>query len=122
MTERTHVLKTTPSYFALLWSGAKTFEIRLDDRGYQKGDRVVLREYDFRNYSGREVHAVVGCVIASTPDVRDRRGFRGNGFVVFSLTQVERVEPLETAPAEKLVAAGVDPAEAVRAIHEAAQR
>lgn len=43
-----HELKTTPGYFEQVWTGAKTFEIRYDDRGYQRGDEVVLQEFDIR--------------------------------------------------------------------------
>jgi ASC-1-like (ASCH) protein len=58
---KTHTLKTISPYFELLWSGAKTFECRLNDRGYQVGDELRLREYDASNstYRGSEIHAVV---------------------------------------------------------------
>ena len=42
-----HELKILPSHFAAVESGDKQFEIRENsDRGFQKGDRVLLREYD----------------------------------------------------------------------------
>ena len=41
MTE--HTLKTHPNYWDAVKSGEKTFEIRLDDRGFQKGDTLVLQ-------------------------------------------------------------------------------
>lgn len=41
-----HELKTWPAYFKRLASGEKTFEIRRNDRGFQAGDIVILREYD----------------------------------------------------------------------------
>jgi len=41
-----HDLKTWPQYFARLVDGSKTFEVRKDDRGYQTGDTLVLREFD----------------------------------------------------------------------------
>lgn len=41
-----HDLKTDPVYFQRLVDGTKTFEVRKDDRGYQSGDTLVLREWD----------------------------------------------------------------------------
>lgn len=40
-----HSLKSWPSHFRALLSGAKTFEIRFNDRGYQVGDRLILKEF-----------------------------------------------------------------------------
>jgi hypothetical protein len=40
-----HNLKTWPVLFADVVSGAKTFEVRIDDRGYQVGDILCLKEY-----------------------------------------------------------------------------
>lgn len=42
---RTHDLKVAPPYFDALVSGAKTFEVRKNDRGYQRGDLLRLREW-----------------------------------------------------------------------------
>lgn len=43
---QTHELKTLPVYFDAVRRGEKTFEIRKDDRGFQKGDIVRLRRFD----------------------------------------------------------------------------
>jgi hypothetical protein len=40
MTE--HILKTVEPYFSAVKSGEKTFEARRNDRGFQKGDTLVL--------------------------------------------------------------------------------
>ena len=52
-----HELKTWPEFFMDLAAGAKTFEVRRDDRDFQVGDILWLREWDPRSetYSGREV-------------------------------------------------------------------
>lgn len=41
-----HELKVWPQFFRPLVTGERTFELRLDDRGYQAGDVLVLREWD----------------------------------------------------------------------------
>lgn len=40
----THDLKTDPNVWDDVAEGRKTFEIRLDDRGFKLGDRLVLRK------------------------------------------------------------------------------
>jgi hypothetical protein len=41
-----HVLKTWGRYWDRVASGEKTFEVRRDDRGFQKGDILILRRTD----------------------------------------------------------------------------
>lgn len=41
-----HHLKTTDRYFDAVEDGSKTFEVRLNDRGFQTGDLLVLRRYE----------------------------------------------------------------------------
>lgn len=43
MNVTTHILKTLPNYWDAVKSGDKTFEVRKDDRGFQKGDILILR-------------------------------------------------------------------------------
>jgi len=40
-----HVLKEWPEYFAEVVQGRKHYEIRLNDRGFEVGDLLLLREY-----------------------------------------------------------------------------
>jgi len=43
----THELKILPCYYDAVSSGDKTFEIRDNsDRGFQKGDLIILKEFD----------------------------------------------------------------------------
>ncbi len=78
----THTLKILPQYFEPVLDGSKTFEIRLDDRGFQKGDAIMLRETDDfgTKHTGRTIIAVIGYV--STYEQKP-------GFVVFSLLDVK---------------------------------
>ncbi len=81
----THKLKTITFFFANVLAGVKNFEIRKNDRNFQMGDTVILREYDsvLKVYSGREITATVGFVtdFMQTKD-----------YVVFSL-----IDPARTA-------------------------
>jgi len=43
MTE--HVLKVVPPYFDALVDGSKAFEVRRNDRAFQCGDLLILREW-----------------------------------------------------------------------------
>ncbi len=55
-----HELKVWPEYFAGLVSGAKSFEVRRDDRGFAVGQVLRLREWSADGgYSGRELRARV---------------------------------------------------------------
>lgn len=47
-----HILKISSEHFDAVITGSKLSEVRLNDRNYQKGDAVMLREYDDR-YTGR---------------------------------------------------------------------
>ncbi len=40
-----HILKCWPGFFDAVDSGDKTFEVRLDDRGFKVGDRLTLRRW-----------------------------------------------------------------------------
>ena len=61
--DRIHQLKTWPREFQAIREGAKTFEVRRNDRGFAEGDVLRLREYDpgagvtppNGQYTGREL-------------------------------------------------------------------
>lgn len=66
---KTHILKTDPTAFADVLSGAKTFEIRFNDRGFEVGDTLQLLETEHDGadmragapliYTGREITKTV---------------------------------------------------------------
>lgn len=45
MSKTVHELKCAPDYWDALERGDKNFEVRRDDRGFQKGDYIVLQKY-----------------------------------------------------------------------------
>lgn len=88
-----HELKCWPVYFARLVDGTKTFEVRKDDRGYQAGDELLIREWDPPSatsngrYTGRELSFRVGFVFHGGFDCGDLRGH-----AVLSLLPIVAVE------------------------------
>jgi hypothetical protein len=61
---KVHYLKTLPVYFDAVLSGKKTFEFRRNDRDFQEGDILVLKEYDpLGGFTGREITRHVGYVL-----------------------------------------------------------
>lgn len=46
---RTHKIKLSNEFKDAVLSGEKTFEVRYNDRGYQKGDRIVFHVEDRKN-------------------------------------------------------------------------
>jgi Domain of unknown function (DUF3850) len=69
---RRHELRTVQPYFDAVASGAKTFEVRRDDRpgGFQVGDVLWLREYhpaaaEAERYTGRSCWRQVTYVMRS---------------------------------------------------------
>ncbi len=58
-----HKLKTLSPYWDAVASGDKTFEVRRDDRGFQKGDVLVLEKFD----GARARYVMDGYGIAARP-------------------------------------------------------
>lgn len=83
MNERqmTHELKILPLYFQLVRSGAKTFEVRKNDRDFHAGDELILREWD-GDYTGRRIHRWVGYVYHGTGEYG-----LSNGYCILALKQ-----------------------------------
>jgi hypothetical protein len=77
-----HILKCRPEFFRAVQSGEKTFEIRLNDRGYQIGDVLILSEYDpaTARYSGEHVSRRVTYLTSA---------YQAEGYVVMSLIPAE---------------------------------
>ena len=76
---KTHSVKIWPEYFNAVCNLTKKHEIRRDDRDYQVGDLVILREWNHttEEFTGKEQGVEITYV---------SRGFTGiePGYVVFS--------------------------------------
>ena len=88
----THELKTWPEFFEAIVDGRKNFEVRRDDRGFQAGDSVYLREYNPLHggrYTGRALEARIGYVLSNPVG---REGATLGGHAVFSLLDITEVD------------------------------
>lgn len=81
-----HDLKVWPEYFEALWENLKPFEVRKNDRDYQVGDLLRLREYSPGpdEYTGRQVERLVTYVMNGDDPTSFAFGLRP-GFVVLGL-------------------------------------
>lgn len=58
-----HELKIYPKYYEDVISGQKTFEVRKNDRNFNVGDILVLKEWDNIRYSGRVCNVIITYMI-----------------------------------------------------------
>ena len=79
-----HELKILPQYFQAVWNGTKTFELRKDDRDYQRGDILVLREWDGEKYTGSALCVKVTYILQDA----DKYGLE-NGYVIMGVRRIE---------------------------------
>jgi len=63
---KTHELKCLPEHFEPVRLGLKLVELRLNDRNFQVGDELYLREYEpfAQSYSGRTLHATITHIVS----------------------------------------------------------
>ncbi len=61
-----HILKCEQDYFEAVWNREKTFELRRNDRGFQKGDTIILQELERGKITktGREIECLVTYVLS----------------------------------------------------------
>lgn len=69
MTE--HRLKTLAPFFAAVLNGSKTFELRLNDRGFAVGDVLILEEYIENQLTGRAARVDVTFLLDRFPGLED---------------------------------------------------
>jgi ASC-1-like (ASCH) protein len=90
-----HELKTWPQYFQDIKEGKKTFEIRKNDRNYQVGDVLLLKEWDPNTlegeYTGEEMKVHVTYIMKSMPEYISYFGI-GSGVVVMSILLMKYYE------------------------------
>lgn len=89
-----HILKVKQPYFDELHNGNKTFEIRINDRAFQKGDTIVLYDVDSCNCSDpfckkrkTAIAAKITFVFSGDPSFKDNGGILP-GYVILGLGSV----------------------------------
>lgn len=86
----THTLKCDAPFWDAVARGEKTFELRKNDRGFQRGDHLVLQrfadgQYSYRMGKAQDIHCTVTYVLSGQPWLVD-------GYVALSI-QVDAVMP-----------------------------
>lgn len=56
---RVHELKILPKYFRQVLKGNKTFELRKDDRNYNAGDKLILKEFEDERFTGCQLEKTI---------------------------------------------------------------
>jgi hypothetical protein len=67
-----HKLKTLPKWYKDVVSGAKTFEVRRNDRNFQVGDTLLLQEWSQESgYTGKSVERDVFYILDETEYLKE---------------------------------------------------
>jgi len=80
-----HELKTIQPHFDNVWCGLKSFEVRKDDRGYNTGDLLLLKEYDYQ----KECYKIHEILVEIIYILRDERYVK-EGFVIIQFKELLR--------------------------------
>jgi hypothetical protein len=82
---KTHELKTWPVFYKDIINGTKTFEVRTNDRDFQVGDILLLREYDpdAESYTGEKTERKISYILGDNPF------FQLNKLVIMGLQPIE---------------------------------
>lgn len=76
-----HELKIQSEYFEVIKNGTKKFELRKDDRNYQVGDFITLREYDGDRFTGRGISNIpINYILRNCPEYGLKNGYCILGF------------------------------------------
>lgn len=76
---RIHEVKLSTDFWDDIRSGRKRFELRKNDREYQTGDRLVMREYANGNYTGRVIRTDIIYMLEDYPGLEEGYAILGIG-------------------------------------------
>ena len=74
-----HTVKIKPKYYEAVLSGEKNFELRKNDRNYQVGDLIRLKEYN-EDFTGRDLVLKIKYILKDCPEYGLMDGFCIIGF------------------------------------------
>jgi len=81
-----HELKSWPEYFEPIFNNIKRFELRKNDRNFQVGDIIWLREWDKDNgYTGRSCKRRVTYMLEGIQDTSQPYWGLDQGYAILSL-------------------------------------
>lgn len=75
-----HELKLLPKYYGAVLNGTKNFELRKDDRSYQIGDIIILKEWEDGAFTGRELALKTKYILRNCPEYGLMDGYCILGF------------------------------------------
>lgn len=77
---KTHELKILPEFYQAVYEGKKRFELRKDDRSFKVGDRIVLKEYDGKNFTGMQAVFLIKYILRNCEQYGLKKGYCIIGF------------------------------------------
>ncbi len=82
-----HELKTWTKYFIPIWRKEKKFDVRYNDKNFQKGDILYLNEFDpiINEYLGR-------CIECKVIYILDDPKFVLEGYIIMSIMILTRYD------------------------------
>jgi hypothetical protein len=95
---KTHELKTWPIFYKAIIDGSKTFEVRQNDRDFQLGDILLLREYDpdAEQYTGAKTERKIAYILGDNPF------FQLNNMVILGIQFPPKDSPSKGITEEKV--------------------
>lgn len=70
-----HELKIIPKYYNAVQCGIKNFELRKDDRDYQVGDWLILREWKDGEYTGKVTGREIQYILRDAQEYGLEKGY-----------------------------------------------
>ncbi|NIA43850.1 DUF3850 domain-containing protein [Providencia sp. 504mA] len=92
--KRKHELKLAPHYFQLVQDGLKTAEFRRDDRDFQVGDELFLREFNsinkpYASYTGNAISCLITDITKVNEVYPELRALPPFVMISFSVIRIE---------------------------------
>ena len=77
---KAHELKILPEFFQAVYEDRKRFELRKDDRSFEVGDIIILREWDGENFTWRFFQSDIKYILRNCEQYGLKQGYCIIGF------------------------------------------